>query len=142
MINNTNQYQSISINWLILIIDVQLMERNCVTFCLLIIHGNRLPDWYQFVTTFAALFLVSQQPGFDLISQSNSNQWPAFVWLSIDCWLIDTNQIYQLTNFINCDINLSIAFPIIDFHWLDTQGLILLNVLEDRPMGRWEKEST
>lgn len=59
----------------------------------------------------------------------DSNWWMVFVWLSIDHWLINTNQ-YQMTNFIDWYHGL-IAFPMIDFHRLDIPRYLLLQVMEN-----------
>ena len=81
-----NQYRSISVNRLILIINDQSMAKICVVI-----------DWYLLIGWFSDhRFPSIEYPEWP----TDSNRWTVFVWFSIDHRLTDTNR-YQLTNFID-----------------------------------------
>ena len=101
-----NQYQLISVNRLILIINNQSMAKIRLFI-----------DWYLPIGWFSD----HRFPSIEYLGwPTDSNRWTVFVWLVIDHRLTDTNP-YQLTNFIDW-YRLIAGFPMIDFHRLDTPG--------------------
>ena len=115
-----NQYQSISINRLILIMDDRSIAKICVVieWYWLVFWSSISIDWkcrgkwvIQVHEQWGIFFALRR------LGRNCVNRWTVFVWLLTDHRLTDTNQ-YQ-SKPINSFYRL-IGFPIIDFHRLET----------------------
>ena len=94
-----NQYQSISINPLILIMDDQSIAKICVVieWYWLVFRSSISIDWkcqgkwvIQVHEQWGIFFALRR------LGWNCANRWTVFVWLSIDHRLTDTNQYYSI----------------------------------------------
>ena len=115
-----NQYQSISINQLILIMDDQSIAKICVVidWYWLVFQSSISTDWkcrgkwvIQVHEQWCIFFAMRR------LGRNCVNPRTVFVWLLIDHRLTDTNQYQSIP--INSFYRL-IGLPIIDFHRLET----------------------
>ena len=132
-----NQYQSISINRLILIMDDQSIAKICVVieWYWLVFRSSTSIDWKcrgKWVIQVHeqwGIFFALRRPG-----RNCANRWTVFVWLLIDHRLTDTNQYHSIPinsfyRLILIDWLVLIGFPIIDFHRLETMRRYTLSLL-------------